>query len=203
MTNCLSTFFRFLVAAAISTVLFLPYARCQSPPVDDPATLQGTINDTQNHPLEGAAVSLKNKDTGNALNAVTDSRGHYSFAGISPGTYALRVKRKGWLETSKGPLNFVQGQKTIVDVQLQPDASESNKNSTAPMEFSIEPSFTVPGVTDPTNLGGHGSDAGMRTKESLAKATVSLNGANIKEEKKRVDALRNGPDTAELHELLG
>ncbi len=92
----------------------------------------------------------------------------------------------------------------IVDLQLQPDsASESDKGAAPPIEFSVEPTFTVAGVTDPTNLGGHGSDVGMRTKESLAKATVSLNSANIEEEKKRVAALRNGPDSAELHELLG
>jgi tetratricopeptide (TPR) repeat protein len=204
MTNFLSTFLRYFVAAAISTTLSLPYAQCQSPPVENPATLQGTVNDTQNRPLEGAAISLENKDTGRTLDTVTDSHGHYGFAGVSPGRYMLRVKRKGWHETSKGPLALGSGQEIIVDLRLQPDAaSESSKNTSPPMEFSVEPTFTVAGVTDPTNLGGHGSDVGMRTKESLAKATASLNTADIEEEKKRVAALRNGPDTAERHELLG
>jgi tetratricopeptide (TPR) repeat protein len=41
-------------------------------------------------------------------------------------------------------------------------------------EFYDEPKFTVAGVTDPTNLGGHGSDTVVRTKEALAKDAVSL-----------------------------
>jgi tetratricopeptide (TPR) repeat protein len=204
MTNFLFTFLRSLAAAAVSTALLLPFARCQSPSVEKPATLRGTVGDPQNHPLEGAAVSLENKNTGKTLSTVTDSQGSYGFAGISPGTYTLRAKGKGWHETSKGPLTLGLDQEVIVDLRLQPDAAvEVNKSTTPPMEFSIEPTFTVAGVTDPTNLGGHGSDVGMRTKESLAKATVSLNSANIEEEKKRVAGLRDGPDTAELHELLG
>ena len=43
-------------------------------------------------------------------------------------------------------------------------------------EFYDQPSFTVAGVTDPSNLGGHGSDTTVRTKESLAKAAASLGG---------------------------
>jgi tetratricopeptide (TPR) repeat protein len=42
------------------------------------------------------------------------------------------------------------------------------------MEFSDKPSFTVAGVTDWTNVGGHGSDTKLRTSESLAKETAAL-----------------------------
>jgi tetratricopeptide (TPR) repeat protein len=41
-------------------------------------------------------------------------------------------------------------------------------------EFFDEPQFTVAGVTDTTNLGGHGSNTVVRTKEALAKDVVSL-----------------------------
>ena len=42
------------------------------------------------------------------------------------------------------------------------------------MQFSDEPNFTVAGVTDWSNVGLHGSDANVRTSESLAKETASL-----------------------------
>ncbi|MGA8939443.1 MAG: GH92 family glycosyl hydrolase [Acidobacteriaceae bacterium] len=45
------------------------------------------------------------------------------------------------------------------------------------MEFSDAPNFTVAGVTDWTAVGGHGSDATLRTSESLASATASLSGS--------------------------
>ena len=41
-------------------------------------------------------------------------------------------------------------------------------------QFFDEPKFTVSGVTDATNPGGHGSNAIVRTTEALAKDTASL-----------------------------
>ncbi|MFY9561341.1 MAG: tetratricopeptide repeat protein [Terriglobales bacterium] len=63
-----------------------------------------------------------------------------------------------------------------------PPAADSDKssqsgpqNSTAGTpQFYDEPQFTVAGVADATNLGAHGSDTVVRTKEALAKDTVSL-----------------------------
>jgi Tfp pilus assembly protein PilF len=204
MTNFLSTFLRLFTAAGFFMASLVPIVASQSPSVEMSATVRGMVSDPQNHPLENVAVSLENRDTGKVLSATTDSQGHYRFAGLSPGTYMLRVTRKGWHEASKRPLVLEQGQEIVVDLLLQPDAaSESNKSTVATMEFSVEPTFTVAGVTDPTNVGGHGSAVAVRTEESLARATASLNSANIEEEKKRVAVLRSGPDSAELHELLG
>jgi tetratricopeptide (TPR) repeat protein len=63
--------------------------------------------------------------------------------------------------------------------QCQPlvDSSTSRQPvpaSSEPPEFFDEPQFTVAGVTDATNLGGHGADTVLRTKEALAKETVAL-----------------------------
>ncbi len=49
-------------------------------------------------------------------------------------------------------------------------------------EFFDEPQFTVAGVTDTTNLGGHGSNVVVRTKETLAKDVVSLGTAPVNNE---------------------
>ena len=42
------------------------------------------------------------------------------------------------------------------------------------MEFADKPNFTVAGVTDWTAVGGHGSDATLRTSEALARETLTL-----------------------------
>ena len=62
-----------------------------------------------------------------------------------------------------------------VDLTLPP-ANKSASQATSPRapEFFDQPQFTVAGVTDTTNLGGHGSDAIVRTRGALAKETVSL-----------------------------
>jgi Flp pilus assembly protein TadD len=46
-------------------------------------------------------------------------------------------------------------------------------------EFFDEPQFTVAGVTDTTNLGGHGSNVVVRAKEALAKDVVTLGAAPV------------------------
>ncbi len=64
----------------------------------------------------------------------------------------------------------VQGQ--CQPAQSKPSASDAAHSGTP--QFYDEPQFTVAGVADATNLGGHGSDTVVRTKETLAKDTVSL-----------------------------
>jgi tetratricopeptide (TPR) repeat protein len=54
--------------------------------------------------------------------------------------------------------------------QPSPQAAAPSKE----IEFSDKPDFTVAGVTDWTAVGGHGSDATLRTSESLAKETLRL-----------------------------
>jgi tetratricopeptide (TPR) repeat protein len=59
----------------------------------------------------------------------------------------------------------------------QADQSKTSNNasvSSGAPQFFDEPRFTVAGVADATNLGGHGSDTVVRTKETLAKDTASL-----------------------------
>ncbi len=48
------------------------------------------------------------------------------------------------------------------------------KVTDAPPAFSDDPKFAVAGVTDWTAVGGHGSDATLRTSEDLARETQSL-----------------------------
>lgn len=70
----------------------------------------------------------------------------------------------------------LQGQCQPLGETPQPAATEGNTTKVGPATppFYDEPQFTVAGVTDPTNLGGHGADTIVRTKESLARDTASL-----------------------------
>ena len=61
-------------------------------------------------------------------------------------------------------------------------AASKRPSSAAQPEFFDEPQFTVAGVTDTTNLGGHGSNTVVRTKETLAKDVVALGTAPVNQE---------------------
>ncbi len=53
-------------------------------------------------------------------------------------------------------------------------SSAAGTSTTGKPEFFDEPAFTVAGVTDTTNLGGHGSNTIVRSKESLAREAAAL-----------------------------
>jgi tetratricopeptide (TPR) repeat protein len=73
-----------------------------------------------------------------------------------------------------GPKEVKSIDLTLAQGSSPPRSSLSGAPNSGTPEFFDEPNFTVAGVTDPTNLGGHGSDTVVQNKEALAKATVSL-----------------------------
>src|SRR5258708_15143702 len=92
---------------------------------------------------------------------------------------------RGYDEAIVNPVSLAQKEAKRVDLTLE-SAKASTSQSAHPAkpatgkpgeqtpEFFDEPQFTVAGVTQATNSGGHGSDTVLRNTEALAKATISL-----------------------------
>jgi tetratricopeptide (TPR) repeat protein len=79
-------------------------------------------------------------------------------------------------------------------------AASKMPSSAAQPEFFDEPQFTVAGVTDSTNLGGHGSNVVARNKEALAKDVVSLGVAPVNKESVTKES---PPSPAKIEEKQG
>jgi tetratricopeptide (TPR) repeat protein len=90
----------------------------------------------------------------------------------------LRVEMTGYSQATVGPCLLGAKEAKRLDLTLETpkgvQAPSSGKPGEGSPQFFDEPQFTVAGVTDGTNLGGHGSNAIVRTKESLAKDIASL-----------------------------
>jgi tetratricopeptide (TPR) repeat protein len=144
-------------------------------------TLHGMVRDAHNLPVVGATVSLQSQDTQiKILTAHTDSAGAYVFLAVNPGTYTLRAEMTGCGNTPSKRLNIGRKESRTLDLTLdgaKPDAL--NNPSLAPPEFFDEPHFTVAGVADTSNFGGHGGDTIARNREALAKATASLSQRSV------------------------
>ena len=132
------------------------------------STLHGVVRAEGGTPVAGATVSLQVKDAVQTSSARTDAAGRYDFKGLSEGIYMLRVEMTGYTQTTAGPCVIQANESKTLDLRLE------SKTAAAAPEFFDEPQFTVAGVTDGTNLGGHGSNTIVRTKESLAKDVTSL-----------------------------
>jgi tetratricopeptide (TPR) repeat protein len=132
------------------------------------AILQGWVRDAHGHPVAAVTVHLQAKAGAETLTARTDSEGVYRFSGLREGIYTLRAEMTGYHDATFGPCVLGQKETKTIDLTLESQKAASSEKP----EFFDEPEFTVAGVTEAMNPGGHGSDAS--TPEALAKETASL-----------------------------
>jgi tetratricopeptide (TPR) repeat protein len=152
------------------------------------AAIEGILQDGHGVPIAGASLSLtreqdtREKDSSNQIVAtqtvIVDTQGYFRFPTLSAGTYSIRATIAGYDEASFPSLTVGAGEARHTTLTLNmrtlKKAFKPGTKSTSMPEFSDEPNFTVAGVTDTTNLGGHGSDVVVRNREGLAKATAAL-----------------------------
>ena len=139
-------------------------------------TVQGHVRDSNGKPAANATVFLQAATVprADALVAThTDSEGKYRFAALGAGTFTLRAELNGYGQATSGPVVLGNQETKTIDLALRVPQASAKPATQAP-EFFDEPQFTVAGVTQATNAGGHGSDTVLRTTEALARATVSL-----------------------------
>jgi tetratricopeptide (TPR) repeat protein len=178
-------------------------------------TLQGYVRDSSGRPVANATVFLQpasGTETPSALAQTThaDAAGAYRFSALRAGSYTLRAEMSGYDRTTVGPVSLAPKETKKIDLTLV-STKASGANAPAP-EFFDEPQFTVAGVTEATNSGGHGSDTVLRTTEALARATVSLSkepaassgaATSAATESSLRDAVARNPKDPELHHRLG
>lgn len=127
------------------------------------AGVEGIVRDDAKQPVVGATVSL-NVAAVPAATTFTAKDGGFRFAGLRGGLYAIVARKSGYREASSS-ITLESQRIAKVDLALS--------HEKAP-DFFDQPTFTVAGVSDPGQGGGHGSDAILRSTEKLAKATAAL-----------------------------
>ena len=193
---------------ALFVLILLPLS-LQSQEIVQPASLRGIIRDSQGKTLSGVTVRLQAQDPTQVYTVRTDTQGNYSFAAVPAGIYVLRAEMTAYRSAEIPSFFFAPKEARNLDLILLP-ATGSPEGSVTP-QFFDEPRFAVAGVTDTTTLGGHGSDTIVRTRETLAKETVSLNKAwssaqpvAISEKEKSLrETLAREPRSFEANRLLG
>ena len=139
-------------------------------------TIKGTVLDSTGKPVGDASVRLELKDVSGVVEAAVETKtsaaGGFVFSALPAGSYTLSAEKSGLRSRSTTVVASPDGNQKPVDLVL---AAASSAPSSAPaMEFADKPNFTVAGVTDWTAVGGHGSDATLRTSEALARETLAL-----------------------------
>jgi len=138
------------------------------------ASLRGTVRDQQGTAVADASVELHAKDPAQGLRVRTDPQGAYDFAALPSGVYTLRVAKDGYADSEIPSVFVAPKEAKTVDVTLGPSRVAGSTGPSTTPQFFDQPKFTVSGVTDTTNLGGHGSDTIVRTRDTIATEAAGL-----------------------------
>lgn len=170
--------------------------------------LQGIVRDSLGAPVSGASVRVERGGVSIATTA-TDAKGAYRFSDLEAGRVSVSAVKTGFQNKSSGTVELSSGETKTVDLTLV--LEKSGKSGPEDPQFYDEPQFTVAGVADIANHGGHGSDTVSRTAQALAKDIASdskppsrgpSNGAPPDENSWRTAVARD-PESFEANQHLG
>jgi tetratricopeptide (TPR) repeat protein len=127
-------------------------------------------------------VTLSQSEGALHREATADTGGHFDFQNIKPANYSLQAEWHGQrslaVQVEASTDSAANAVTLVIAAAPNTPHGASNSDKEAAMEFADEPSFTIAGVTDWTAVGGHGSDANLRTSETLARQTSLMQDLN-------------------------
>src|SRR4051794_34315882 len=156
---------------ALITISLLAFPQ-NSPP--SAVTIEGMVRTSAGEAVPYASVLLVERMQTESIETTTKADGTFALSAPHTGTYLLKVRKSGWRDTDRENLEVSITNQRVNVVLERLGGTSSAAPTLGTMEFEDKPNFTVAGVTDSTQAGGHGSDAGARTSEVLARETARL-----------------------------
>ena len=115
-------FVRWSASVAASMLLFASSATAQQRPSE--GNLAGSVVNDAGGVIAEAAIHVVRLDGGNALDGASDTSGHFTLRGLSPGLYRLSVRRLGFREAQLSPLRVIAGQTAQLQITLTASATQ-------------------------------------------------------------------------------
>jgi hypothetical protein len=103
-----------MVIAFLSGVQFSPVARAQSG-----GSIWGSVNDASGAAIPGAAVTIKNTETGETRTVLTDETGKFNASALPVGHYEITATKTGFRTNATTGVTLVVGQREEVTLALQ------------------------------------------------------------------------------------
>src|SRR6266567_6633321 len=111
---------RLLLLAAVA-VLALPVTALAQ---GGTAALGGTVTDESKAVLPGASVTATDLSTGRTYSAVSDERGEYRMANMTPGKYKVQAELAGFATVVNPSIELLVGQNAVLGFSLKLGAVE-------------------------------------------------------------------------------
>src|SRR5215831_6983308 len=84
------------------------------------AQVRGIVTDQTGAIVQGAQVTMTNEGTGIATTTKTDDRGLYTFTGLRPASYTIKVEAQGFQAAERKQVVLQVDQQTSMDFSLKP-----------------------------------------------------------------------------------
>lgn len=144
--------------------------------------LSGRVVDSTGKPAPGAHIYAEPRDGKTVVQTETDISGQFLIRSLEAGSYTIHAVSHG-LQSSRSTLAVTKDSRQNITIVLNsagtPDTGTAGSaESGDSINFFDKPSFAVAGVTDWTAVGGHGSDATLRTSEELNREALALQAQN-------------------------
>jgi tetratricopeptide (TPR) repeat protein len=146
--------------------------------------VRGTVKDASGHPVAQAVVTLHEAASDATVQTTTDAEGAFVFPAVPVQDAEITARQAGLTAIAERSASALSDPVALV---MRSSSAAANAGE---MQFSDDPHFTVAGVTDWTAVGGHGSDATLRTSESLATTTAAMPGNSKHAEASTPDELQ-------------
>ena len=123
----------FVVAWVFAFLVCAPSGRAQTA---TSGTVIGTVTDPSGAAVGNAEVTLRNKATNNLAVQSTNNAGQYTFVNVTPGSYAISVKKDGFRTSTVSDLTVDVAKSYNVDVRL--DLGSASETVTVTTEARVE-----------------------------------------------------------------
>lgn len=180
---------------------FEPYSSAEAQSKEPETKVEGNVCTAAGAAVAEALVSLVNGAEEKVAEAQTDGDGKFVITVALPGKHWLLEARKDGFRPARVELaGLGEGEgrhcKVVMETLQQAKVGAETGETSKTMEYSDQANFTIAGVKDWSGAGVHGSDAKVRTSETLARETAALksNSAN---------SAAGSRNDASAHRLLG
>ncbi|MGH9785892.1 MAG: carboxypeptidase regulatory-like domain-containing protein, partial [Terriglobia bacterium] len=114
----------------------------------DTGTISGTVTDQSGGAIPGAAITIRNVETGVARSLTTNAAGRYEAAALPVGNYEVRASLTGFQTLVRSGITLTVGRNAVVDMALQVGEVAQSVTVTGEASFVETTTATVSNLVD-------------------------------------------------------
>src|SRR5579859_3970261 len=82
-------------------------------------TISGVVQDPSGAAIAGAAITVRNLDTGTARSVISDAGGRYTAPDLSLGNYEVQAQQSGFQTEVRSGITLTVGRESVVNLALK------------------------------------------------------------------------------------